>query len=222
MKRQISAALVAAMLGLATVSAASAQPPAVGAEPGAAMLAITTLPAKADRKLVVTSPAFQNGADIPFENTSYRGNIFPGLAWTRGPYGTRSFAIVMQDDDAVYKGAAILHWTMYDIPGGVRSLPVGMPTMPPGSSYGPNIAGPRHAYMGPHTPPGPRHHYHIQVFALDETIAPTPIASYADLTAAMSGHVLASGQLVGLGRVDPNAPPHTAPPPPLPVAPPVH
>ena len=222
MKMSISAALLAATLGLAVAPAACAQAPYAGAEPGAAMLAINTLTAKADGKLTITSPAFQNGGDIPFENTSYEKNIFPGLRWTRGPYGTRTFAIIMQDDDAIYKGAPILHWTMYDIPGNVRSLPVGMPTMPDGSSYGPNIAGPHHAYMGPHTPPGPRHHYHLQVFALDETIAPTPIASYADLIAAMTGHVLADGQLVGLGRVDPNAPPRPAPPAPPPAAPAAH
>jgi Raf kinase inhibitor-like YbhB/YbcL family protein len=219
MKMPISAALVAAMLGLATAPAACAQPPVAGAEPGAAMLAINTLTAKADGKLVVTSPAFRNESDIPFENTSYRGSVFPGMGWTRGPYGTRTFAIVMQDDDALYKGAPILHWTMYDIPGNVRSLAVGMPTMPPGSSYGPNIAGPHHVYMGPHTPPGPRHHYHFQVFALDVSIAPAPIASYADLIGAMTGHVLASGQLVGLGRVDPDAPPRPAPPAPAPAPP---
>ena len=37
--------------------------------------------------LTVTTPAFADGGDMPFENTQYRGNNFPGLAWTAGPAG---------------------------------------------------------------------------------------------------------------------------------------
>ena len=213
MKARISAAAIALGLGLAVASASFAQTPAVGAEPGASQLALANLPAKDGRKLTVTSPAFRAGGDIPFENTAYRGSIFPGLAWTRGPYGTKSYAVIMQDDDAMFRGAPILHWTMYDIPARVTKLDAAMTAPPAGSSYGPNIAGPNHAYMGPHTPPGPRHHYHLQIFALDTVIAPAPVPNYAALTGAMQGHVLASGELVGLGRVDPNAPPRPAPPP---------
>jgi para-nitrobenzyl esterase len=218
-KIHFSSAVMAAVLALTAASASRAQPAAVGAEPGAAQLALTNLPAKSDIKLTVTSAAFKTGGDIPFENTSYRGNVFPGLAWTKGPYGTRSYAVIMQDDDAMYRGAPILHWTMYDIPAGVRTLAAGMTAPPAGAGYGPNIAGPSHAYMGPHTPPGPRHHYHFQIFALDTPIAPAPVPNYAALTGAMQGHVLASGQVVGLGRVDPNAPPPAPRPAPPPAAP---
>ena len=220
MNARIFAAAIGLGLGLAVASVSFAQTPAVGAEPGASQLALVNLPAKG--KLTVTSPAFKDGGDIPFENTSYRGNIFPGLAWTRGPYGTRSYAVIMQDDDAMFSGVPILHWTMYDIPVGVRKLDAGMTAPPAGSSYGPNIAGANHAYMGPHTPPGPRHHYHLQIFALDTVIAPAPVPNYAALIGAMQGHVLASGELVGLGRVDPNAPPPPPRPAPPPAATPAH
>ena len=183
MKIHMSSAAMAAVLAL-SATASIAQPPAVGAEPGAVQLALANLPAKSDVKLTVTSPAFKTGGDIPFENTAYRGNVFPGLAWTKGPYGTRSYAVIMQDDDAMFRGAPILHWTMYDIPAGVRTLAAGMTAPPASASYGPNIASASHAYMGPHTPPGPRHHYHFQIFALDTTIAPAPVPNYAALTAA--------------------------------------
>jgi phosphatidylethanolamine-binding protein (PEBP) family uncharacterized protein len=65
--------------------------------------------------------------------------------------------------------------------------------------------------MGPRTPPGPKHHYHFQVFALDQTIPADPALSYDALAAAMTGHVLASGELIGLGQADPNAPPRAPP-----------
>ena len=46
-----------------------------------------------------------------------------------------------------------------------------------------------------------------QIFALDATIPAEAGADYAALTKAMDGHVLASGEVVGHGIADPNAPP---------------
>ncbi len=61
--------------------------------------------------------------------------------------------------------------------------------------------------MGPRTPAGPKHRYHLQVFALDTTLAAEAGTSLDTLTAAMKDHVLASGEIIGLGVVDPTAPP---------------
>jgi hypothetical protein len=76
--------LGAALLVITSIAVAD---PAPAAAPG---LAIDNFPANHGTKLVVTTPAFQNLGDIPLENTRYRGNVFPGLKWTHGPYGTRS------------------------------------------------------------------------------------------------------------------------------------
>jgi phosphatidylethanolamine-binding protein (PEBP) family uncharacterized protein len=59
------------------------------------------------------------------------------------------------------------------------------------------------AYLGPRTPAGPKHRYHIQIFALDLTLPADAFATYATLTAAMKDHVLASGEVIGLGQVAP-------------------
>ena len=185
---------------------AQAAPP-TDPEVGIAQLALTNAPAKGGAKLTVTSPAFTQMADIPFENTQYNGNKFPGLTWTAGPAGTKSYVVIMQDTDAVVQGSAILHWTMYNIPATATSLAPAMSAPPAGASYGPNIRGVAQAYMGPRTPAGPKHRYHLQVFALDTVIPANPALTYAELSAAMKGHVLASGQTIGLGLVDPNAPP---------------
>ena len=40
------------------------------------------MPAKG--KLTVTTPAFKSGEQIPFENTQYRTNTFPGLQMDQG------------------------------------------------------------------------------------------------------------------------------------------
>ncbi len=177
-------------------------PPAT--EAGAAQLALVNLPAKGGAKLTVSSPAFAAGGDIPMENTQYRTNTFPGLAWTAGPTGTKSYVVIMQDGDAMRQGAPILHWTMGNIPIAVTKLETGMSAPPTGAAYGPNIRGANQAYMGPRTPAGPKHRYHLQVFALDTTLPDTALATYAGMIEAMTGHVLASGELIGLGQAPPS------------------
>jgi len=200
-------AAVAAATALAAGSALAQSPPPPATEAGAQYLALTHIPASGGATLTVSSPAFQNGGDIPFENTQYRGNVFPGLSWTAGPAATKSYVVIMQDTDGVRNNDAILHWTMYNIPASTTSLPAAMSSPPAGAAYGPNIRGAAQAYMGPRTPPGPKHRYHLQVFALDAAFPANPNLTWDGLKAAMAGHVLASGQVIGLGQVDPNAPP---------------
>ena len=62
-----------------------------------------------------------------------------------------------------------------------------------------NSAG-RSGYMGPRPPLGDHaHHYHFQIFALDiDTLGLNPGATRDEVLAAMEGHVLAEGEIVGL------------------------
>ncbi len=207
----------AAILAFAAIPA-FAQAPAAPAAPSRPN-ALVEFPAKSSAKLTVTTPAWTDGGDIPFENTQYRSNSFPGLAWSAGPSGTKSYAIIMQDTGGSRNGAPILHWTLYNIPVSVTKLDAAMPATgnPPGSSYGPGLRGAAQPYNGPRTPAGPKHPYHMQVFALDSTLKADPALDYDGLVNQMKGHILADGEVVGMGSVDPNptAPP-PAPPPPKP------
>jgi para-nitrobenzyl esterase len=200
-KHSIRIALAAPFLSATIAATAFAQQPApVATEVGASQLAMVELASPGMHKLSVTSPAFKSMSDIPMANTQYAGNVFPGLEWTAGPATTKSYAIIMQDADAMRGGAPILHWTMVNVPATTRKLDAGMTTAPDGSQFGPNMRGTSQPYTGPRTPAGPKHRYHLQLFALDETLPADATASYAALTAAMKGHVVASGQLVGLGQ----------------------
>ena len=203
-RRTIQAVCAAAVLAAAP---AFAQAPPPENEVGLAASALVTLPAKGGAKLTVTSPAFKNMGDIPFANTQYQTNTFPGLEWTPGPAGTKAYAIIMQDTDGMIRGGPILHWTAFNLTG--TKLDAGMTALPSGT-YGPNMRGAAQAYMGPRTPAGPKHRYHLQVFALDTQLPAEAGMSLEMLTAAMKDHVLASGELVGLGQVDPSAPPAPA------------
>jgi para-nitrobenzyl esterase len=194
------------MWAVAVLAAAPAfaQAPPPESEVGLSASALVTLPAKGGAKLTVTSPAFKHMGDIPFANTQYQTNTFPGLEWTPGPAGTKAYAIIMQDTDGMIRGGPILHWTAFNITG--TKLDAGMSALPSGT-YGPNMRGAAQPYMGPRTPAGPKHRYHLQVFALDTQLPPDAGATIESLTAAMKDHVLASGELIGLGQVDPSAPP---------------
>jgi para-nitrobenzyl esterase len=205
MRRSVLLSLCTLFLLSPIVVLAQAPPP--GNEVGIGQLALANIPAKGGAKLTVSSPAFKPMGDIPFENTQYQGNKFPGLEWTAGPAGTRSYVVIMQDTDAVIRNAPILHWTMVNIPATTTKLDAGMSAPPAGASYGPNIRGANQAYMGPRTPAGPKHRYHLQVFALDTTIPTDTPLTYDALAAAMKDHVLASGETIGLGQVDPSAAP---------------
>lgn len=180
------------------LGAQAAPPPAT--EVGAAGLAMANLPAKSAAKLTVTSPAITSGGDIAFENTQYKGNTFPGLSWSAGPAGTKTYAIIMQDGDGARNGEPYLHWTVFNIAPNITKLEAGMSAAPAGAQYGPNYKGTNQPYLGPRTPPGPKHRYHIQVFALDASLTLDPTVNYASLVAAMKDHVLASGELIGLGQ----------------------
>ena len=206
----LAAATAAALLAGAALAEA---PPPTPVAAGAAYVAIGLLPARGGARLKVSSPAFAEGGDVPFENTGWRGNVFPGLTWSRGPTGTRSYVALLQDADGLLGGNdAILHWTMYDIPAEVTTLAPGMTAPPPGAVAGPNRNGASGRYLGPRTGAGPKHRYPFQVFALDVTIPADPALSWPALKAAMAGHVLASGQTVGLGQLDPTAAPGAPPP----------
>jgi len=190
---------------LAAATACSAQVSRSTPGQPEARTALELMPAKG--KLTVTTPAFKPGEQIPFENTQYRGNTFPGLTWSKGPAATKTYAIIMQDNSLLLRGQPILHWTLFNIPASVTKLDAGMAPAgnPAGSAYGPNYLGAAKPYTGPRTPPGPGDDYHFEVFALDTTIPAEAGSDYAAMTKAMAGHVLASGEVVGHAIADPNA-----------------
>ena len=171
-------------------------------------LAVKTLTSSTASKLTVTSPAFKDGENIPYENTLYRGNIFPGLAWTKGPSGTRSYVAVVQGTTLNGQGRGTsIHLTLFNIPAAVTTLKAGMTDPPAGSTYGPNVHGLNTSYAGPHTHTANPNAYHYQVFALDKVLDLPPASDFDAIIDGMNGHVLASGDLMGVSARDPQAAP---------------
>ncbi len=164
-----------------------APPPGPSAAPG-----VTVAP------LTVTSSAFAAGAAMPKKYTCEGDNTSPPLAWSDPPASAKSFAIVVDDPDAPDPSApkqVFVHWVLYDLAASVRSLPEGQKTAPAGAHDGKNDFGTA-GWSGP-CPPIGRHRYFHEVYALDVALADLGQATKADLVAAMNGHLVAQGALVG-------------------------
>ncbi|MHB9023906.1 MAG: YbhB/YbcL family Raf kinase inhibitor-like protein [Armatimonadota bacterium] len=152
---------------------------------------------KAMETLTVTSTAFTNGQPIPPRLTQDGANASPPLTWSQSPAGTKSLALICDDPDAP-RGTWV-HWVLYNLPADTTGLPEGVPktqTLPGGARQGANSGG-RIGYDGPKPPPGHPHRYFFKVYALDTTLDLTPGITKEALAAAMEGHVLASGELMG-------------------------
>jgi para-nitrobenzyl esterase len=68
------------------------------------------------------------------------------------------------------------------------------------------VHGVNDAYAGPHTHTPAKQAYHLQVLALDTVIDAGAKSSFPAMEAAVDGHVLASGEVVGMSARDPTAP----------------
>ena len=168
---------------------------------------ITTSPAtapseapstEATMSLDLTSDAFLNGQSIPAKYACTGRNISPALAWTDPPDGTQSLALIMDDPDAPI--GTWVHWVLYNIPAGTRSLAEDLPAtgknVEPNAIYvGKNSSG-KIGYDGP-CPPSGTHRYFFKLYALDTSINLLSGATKEQVLKEMDGHILAHGELVG-------------------------
>lgn len=155
-------------------------------------------------QLKLTSPAFQPGQPIPKKYTGEGEDLSPPLEWSNVPEGTQEFALICDDPDAPVSEPWV-HWVIYKIPGNVTKLPEGIAktaklSNPPGALQGKNSwpSGQTIGYRGPMPPPGHgRHRYYFRLYALDKPLDLAAGATKKELLAAMKGHVLAEGELMG-------------------------
>jgi Raf kinase inhibitor-like YbhB/YbcL family protein len=147
--------------------------------------------------IVVTSSAFEAGETIPEKYSCDGADLSPPLEWSRTPEGTMSVALVCEDPDAP-RGMWV-HWVLWGLPPDSTSLPEAMPpdtVLVNTGIQGKNDWG-RIGYGGPCPPSGPAHRYFFRLYALDTRLELRPGATRKDLRAAIDGHILAEGQLMG-------------------------
>jgi Raf kinase inhibitor-like YbhB/YbcL family protein len=154
--------------------------------------------------IVVSSSAFRNGEALPAKYTTTL-DLSPPVEWKNVPAGTKSFVLLMEDAD-VPPPNPFLHWVMYNIPANVTSLPEAIPhekklKLIPGAIQGKNSQK-RLGYGHPSPIDKRPHHYHIEIFALDDLIDLESGKTKSQVVTEMNGHVLGKGELVCTHRTD--------------------
>jgi Raf kinase inhibitor-like YbhB/YbcL family protein len=142
--------------------------------------------------MVLQSPAFGAGAEIPAIHTCDGSDQAPPLSWSGVPAKAKSLVLVVDDPDA--PGGTWVHWIVYNLPPGAGKLAAGG-ELPKGALRGSN-GWRKTAYGGP-CPPSGRHRYSHRLYALDSVLPDLDGPSKATLDQAMQGHVLAQAELVG-------------------------
>ncbi|HEY9638490.1 MAG TPA: YbhB/YbcL family Raf kinase inhibitor-like protein [Coleofasciculaceae cyanobacterium] len=153
-------------------------------------------PTPASKTMKLESTAFIENGMIPFLYTCDGQDISPALSWNAPPTGTQSLALIVDDPDA--PGQIFVHWVLYDLPPEIHQLPQGAgneATLSDGGTQGRNDFG-KLGYGGP-CPPSGLHRYFFKLYALNRELGLKPGATKAQLEAAMSGHILAAGELIG-------------------------
>jgi Raf kinase inhibitor-like YbhB/YbcL family protein len=155
-------------------------------------------------QFVLSSPAFASGQPIPKQYAGDSADASPPLTWDGAPAGTQEFALICDDPDAP-AAEPWVHWLIYKLPTGTRSLPEGIPAVaqlasPTGAFQGRNSwkSGHTIGYRGPAPPPGRGvHHYRFCLVALDGPLKLGPGADRHALEQAMAGHILSEARLIG-------------------------
>lgn len=151
--------------------------------------------------ITITSSAFQANQPIPRRHSGEGEDVSPALGWSNLPAGTKELALIVDDPDAP-TAEPWVHWVLYKIPADTQGLDENItPSLnvssPPGVLQGKNSWG-KVGYGGPMPPPGHgTHHYYFKLYALDTNLDLAPGADKKALLNAMSGHILAEGELIG-------------------------
>ena len=138
----------------------------------------------------ITSFAFQEGGNIPSKFTCDGSDISPPLQITGVPSEAKSLVLIADDPDA--PSGLFTHWLIWNIPPQTISISEGSA---PKGVHGTNDFG-KPDYKGPCPPPG-THRYSFKIYALDRELDLRGGAKRSQLDAAMKGHVVAQGVLVG-------------------------
>jgi Raf kinase inhibitor-like YbhB/YbcL family protein len=156
----------------------------------ALFIAATALFAAGGAKIKITSPAFQEGGNIPAKFTCDGGNVTPPLQITGVPSQAKSLVLIADDPDA--PSGVFTHWLVWNISPQTNSI--GEASAPKGV-HGINDFG-KTGYGAP-CPPSGAHRYYFRVFALDRELDLSSNAKRREVDAAIKGHVLAQGELMG-------------------------
>jgi Raf kinase inhibitor-like YbhB/YbcL family protein len=135
------------------------------------------------------SPEFKNNEYIPKRFTCSGENVNPALIIESTPTDTKSLALIFDDPDAPM--GTWVHWVVFNIPVISRIEEDSVPGKQGINNFG------RLNYGGP-CPPFGTHRYFFKVYALDAELNLEEGITKTELEKAMTGHILAKAELIGL------------------------
>jgi Raf kinase inhibitor-like YbhB/YbcL family protein len=159
----------------------------------------------APKPLTMSIAAFADGSDIPAKYTQAGDQTSPAITWSNVPAGTVTFLLHMHDMEVSRNKTSDdqLHWLVWNIPGTATGLQEGIPTgaQLPNGAYQLSASG--QMYRGPGAPAnGPRHHYTLELFALDTKVDVQPgtdaFETRTNVMKAIQGHILGKAVYMGL------------------------
>ncbi|HVM76907.1 MAG TPA: YbhB/YbcL family Raf kinase inhibitor-like protein [Candidatus Paceibacterota bacterium] len=150
-------------------------------------------PPQSSSTMIITSPAFEDGGIIPKKYTCDGGDINPELQIHYVPREARSLALILHDPDVPMPGG-FTHWVVWNI--SPETTLIKDESVPPDAVEGRNSAG-RIGYMGP-CPPSGTHHYHFQLYALNDVLDIPATSSLEEIQKQIDEHLVAKADLVGL------------------------
>src|SRR2546430_9740828 len=143
-----------------------------------------------EKKMKITSSAFQQGGSIPSKFTCDSTDTSPPLQIEEIPSSAKSLALIVDDPDA--PSGLFTHWIVWNISPQTNGIAEG--TAPNGvqgtSDFG------KSGYGGP-CPPSGTHRYYFKIFALDRELNLPSATKRNQLDAAIKGHVVARAELMG-------------------------
>src|SRR5213592_3931391 len=161
----------------------------IAAASASALVAIVSF-AAGGAKMKITSSAFQEGGNIPSKFSCDGADTSPPLQIADVPSGAKSLVLIVDDPDA--PSGLFTHWVVWNISPHTNNIGEG--SAPKGvqgtSDFG------KSGYGGP-CPPSGTHRYYFKIFALDRELDLRSGAKRSQLDAAMKGHVVAQGELMG-------------------------
>lgn len=152
-----------------------------------------TITQGASKTVTISSTAFQQGQPIPAAYTCKGRDVSPPLSWSGVPNAAKALALVMDDPDA--PAGTWTHWTFWNLPPSATSLPEDASVAQLAAREGKTSSGGAE-YHGP-CPPSGTHRYFFKLYALSAPLDLPAGASVEQLNKALSGKVLAWGELMG-------------------------
>jgi Raf kinase inhibitor-like YbhB/YbcL family protein len=143
-------------------------------------------------KLTIKSPVFEANQKLPKKYTCEGDGVNPPLTIEDIPSQTKCLALIFEDPDAV--SGIFDHWLMWNIPSSTVKIEENSAPGVEGLN-----SGRRKGYYPP-CPPSGSHRYIFKIYALDQLLSLPEKTKKSALQAAMQGHILAEGEIIGMYR----------------------